>query len=47
MRQTKVKQVRPSVIKDDKNHGNRLNRSCRKTPYKNITNAHVNRFGPP
>ena len=41
----KVKQVRPFFIKDAKNHGNRLNHSCRKTPFKNITNAHVKRFG--
>ena len=24
-----------------------LNRSCQKTRFKNITNAHINRFGPP
>ena len=26
-------------------NGNRLNHSCRKTRFKNITNAHINRFG--
>ena len=39
--------VRPFFIKDAKNHGNRLNHSCRKTRFKNISNAHINRFGPP
>ena len=39
---------RPFFIKDaNKNHRNRLNRACQKTRFKNITNAHINRFGPP
>ena len=33
---------------DAKNHdGNRLYRSCLKTRFKNITNTHKYRFGPP
>ena len=39
--------VRPFFIKDAKSHRNRLNLSCRKTRFKNITNAHIDRFGPP
>ena len=39
--------VRPLFIKDAKNHRNRLNLSCRKTRFKNITNTHINRVGPP
>ena len=31
--------VRPYFIKNAKNHGNRLNHSCRKTRLKNITNT--------
>ena len=38
--------VRPFFINDAKNHRNRLNHSCRKTRFKNITNAQINRFGP-
>ena len=30
-----------------KNHRNRLNHSCRKARFKNITNAQINRLGPP
>ena len=30
-----------------KNHGNRLNHSCRKNAIQKNTNAHINRFGPP
>ena len=36
--------VPPPSVKAAKNHGNRLNHSCRKTRFNNITNAHVNRF---
>ena len=39
--------IRPFFVKAAKNRGDRLNRSCRKTRLKNITNAHVNRFGLP
>ena len=35
------------VLRMPKNHRNRLNISCRKTRFKNITDAHVNRFRPP
>ena len=35
------------LIKGAKNHRNRLNHFCRKTRFKNITNAHINRIGPP
>ena len=40
--------VAPFFIKGATNHRNRLNRSCRKTRFKNIYNprAHINRFGP-
>ena len=38
--------VRPFFITDAKNYGNRLNHSCRKTRFKNVTNAHINSFGP-
>ena len=31
-------------LKTARNHRNRLNLSCRKTRFKNITNAHINRF---
>ena len=34
-------------IKDAKNYRNRSNLTCRKTRFKNITIAHINRFGPP
>ena len=37
----------PFFIKNVKNYGNRLNLSCRKTRFKSITNAHINRFGQP
>ena len=38
----------PSLFsKDSKNHKNWLNRSWGKTGFKNITNKHINRFGPP
>ena len=33
-------------IKDAKNHRNQLNLSFWKTQIKNITNTHINRFGP-
>ena len=33
-------------FKDAKNHRNQLNLFRRKTQFKNITNAHINRFGP-
>ena len=36
--------VRPFFINDAKNHRNRLNHSCRKTRFKNITNAQINRL---
>ena len=36
--------VRPFFIKDAKNRRNRLNHSCRKTRFKNITNAQINRL---
>ena len=39
--------VRPFFIKDAKNHGNRLNHSCRKTRFKKITKTNINRFGSP
>ena len=35
------------VIKDAKNHRNRLIRSYQKTRFKNIPNVHINRFGSP
>ena len=38
--------VRLFFTKDTNNHRNRLNHSCRKTRFKNITKAHINRFGP-
>ena len=39
--------VAPFFIKDAKNRRNRSNYFCRKARFKNITNAHINRFGPP
>ena len=39
--------VRPFFVHDAKNHRDRLNHSCRKTRFKNITIAHLNWFGPP
>ena len=39
--------TRKLKIKDAKNHRNRLNLSFWKTQIKNITNTHINRFGPP
>ena len=41
-----IYKVRPLFIKDAKNYRNRLNHSCRKTRFKNITNAHLNGSGP-
>ena len=38
---------RPFFIKDAKKHRNRLNLSAVKRDSKKITNAHINRFGPP
>ena len=39
--------VRPFFVNDAKNNRDRLNHSCRKTRFKNITIAHLNWFGPP
>ena len=38
--------VRPFFFKDAKNYGNRLSHPRRKTRFKNVTNAHINRSGP-
>ena len=34
------------MIDDAKNQRNRLNHSCRKTRFKNITSEQIDRFGP-